>query len=238
MSWRMLTTSSVAPIDGYLTWLVQSSVLLAVGLLAGRLLRRRGPAVQSTLYRTILVAVFLTPVASMAIAAMGFPGLVIWVPSAAADDKIEVADRGPARVGPIAWQGSSATPTSFDRRAIAPSAVEPPNVLSAGTTPEPVESVTGPDWIALMASIILAFWLLGTAILAMRLLVGHRRMARLRGTAIPAEPEAAGAVPRASRANATEAPSGPSFSLPVESMPGRPAPTGHPAAGGRGAAPA
>ena len=41
-----------------------------------------------------------------------------------------------------------------------------------------------------MASIILAFWLLGTAILAMRLLVGHRRMARLRGTAIPAEPEA------------------------------------------------
>ena len=50
--------------------------------------------------------------------------------------------------------------------------------------------MTGPDWIASMASIILAFWLLGTAILAMRLLVGHRRMARLRGTAIPAEPEA------------------------------------------------
>ena len=100
-------------------------------------------------------------------------------------------------------------PTSFDRGAIAPSAVEPthalnqtglpigasttaepPSILRTGTTPEPVESVTGPDWIASIASIMLAFWLLGTAILAMRLLVGHRRMARLRGTAIPAEPEA------------------------------------------------
>ena len=209
MTSKLLTAGSVAPIDQVLTWLIQSTVLLTVGLLAGRFLKGRGPAVQSALYRTILVAVLVCPIASMAIAAMGFPGLVIRVPSMAADDKIEVADRGPDRVGPIARQGSTAIPTSFDRGAIAPSAVEPtqalnpmglpvgasttaepPSVLSAGTTPEPVESVTGPDWIASMALIILAFWLLGTAILAMRLLVGHRRMARLRGTAIPAEPEA------------------------------------------------
>ena len=190
MTSKLLAAGSVAPIDEVLTWLIQSTVLLAVGLLAGRFLKGRGPAVQSALYRTILVAVLVCPIASMAIAAMGFPGLVIRVPGVAADDQIEVADRGPDRVGPIARQGSGAIPTSFDRRAIAPSAVEPPSVLSAGTTPGPVESVTGPDWIASMASIILASWLLGTAILAMRLLVGHRRMARLRGTAIPAEPEA------------------------------------------------
>ncbi|HKI17278.1 MAG TPA: M56 family metallopeptidase, partial [Isosphaeraceae bacterium] len=209
MTWKLLTAGTVAPIDEVLTWLIQSTVLLTVGLLAGRFLKGRGPAVQSALYRTILVAVLVCPIASMAIAAMGFPGLVIRVPGTAADDKIEVADRGPDRVGPIARQGSTASPTSFDRRAIAPSDVEPaqalnpmglpvgasttakpPGVLSAGTTPGPVESVTGPDWIASMASILLAFWLLGTAILAMRLLVGHRRMAHLRGTAIPAEPEA------------------------------------------------
>ena len=208
MTSKLLTAGSVAPIDAVLTWLIQSTVLLTVGLLAGRFLKGRGPAVQSALYRTILVAVLVCPIASMAIAAMGFPGLVIRVPGAAADDKIEVADRGPDRVGPIARQGSTVIPTSFDRGAIAPSAVEPaqasnptglpvarrrPPSLRAssdGTTPGPVESVTGPDWIASMASIMLAFWLLGTAILAMRLLVGHRRMARLRGTAIPAEPEA------------------------------------------------
>ncbi len=209
MTWKLLTTGSVAPIDAVLTWLIQSTVLLTVGLLAGRFLKGRGPAVQSALYRTILVAVLVCPIASMAIAAMGFPGLVIRVPGVAADEKIEVADGGLDRVGPIARQGFSAIPTSFDRAAIAPAAVdpmqalrpmglpvdasttaEPPRFLSTGTTPEPVESVTGPDWIASMASIVLAFWLLGTAILAMRLLVGHRRMARLRGTAIPAEPEA------------------------------------------------
>ena len=189
MTSKLLTAGSVAPIDQVLTWLIQSTVLLTVGLLAGRFLKGRGPAVQSALYRTILVAVLVCPIASMAIAAMGLTGLVIRVPIAAEDDKIEVADRGPDRVGPIARQGSSATPASFDR-AIARSAVEPPRILSAGTTPEPVESVTGPDWIASMASIILASWLLGTAILATRLLVGHRRMARLRRTAFPAEPEA------------------------------------------------
>jgi beta-lactamase regulating signal transducer with metallopeptidase domain/protocatechuate 3,4-dioxygenase beta subunit len=206
MTSKLLTAGSVAPIDEVLTWLIQSTVLLTVGLLAGRFLKGRGPAVQSALYRTILVAVFVCPIASMAIAAMGFPGLVIRVPGAAADDKIEVADRGPDRVGPIARQVSTVIPTSSDRRAIAPSAVEspqasdpmglpvdvsttsePPSILRTGTTPEPVGSVTGLAWIA---SIILALWLLGTAILAMRLLVDHRRMARLRGTAVPAEPEA------------------------------------------------
>jgi len=187
MTSKLLAAGSLAPIDEVLTWLIQSTVLLTVGLLAGRFLKGRGPAVQSAHYRTILVAVLVCPIASMAIAAMGFPGLVIRVPGAAADDQIEVADRGPDRVGSIARNGSTVIPTLFDRRAIAPSAVEAPRVLSAGTAPEPVKSVTGPDAIA---PIVLALWLLGTAILAIRLLVGHRRMVRLRGTAIPAEPEA------------------------------------------------
>ena len=209
MTSKMLAAGSVAPIDEVLTWLIQSTVLLTVGLLAGRFLKGRGPAVQSALYRTILVAVLVCPIASMAIAAMGFPGLVIRVPSVATDDRTEVADRGPVRVGPIAQHVSTAIPTSFDHRAIAPSAAEPaqawdpmglpagtsktaepPSVLRTGTTPGPAERVTGPDRIAFIASVVLAFWLLGTAILAIRLLVGHRRMARLRGTAIRAEPEA------------------------------------------------
>ena len=189
MTLKLLTAGSGALIDQVLTWLIQSTVLLTVGLLAGRFLKGRGPAVRSAVYRMILVAVLACPIASMAIAAIGFPGLV-QVPSAAGHETIEVADRRPHRVGPIARQGSSATPTSFDRGAFAPSEVEPPRVVSSGTTPDPVESVTGPKWIASMAQIILAPWLLGTAILAMRLLVGHRRMARLRRTAFPAEPEA------------------------------------------------
>ena len=104
MTSNLLAAGSMAPIDEVLTWLIQSTVLLSVGLLAGRFLKGRGPAVQSALYRTILVAVLVCPIASMASAAMGFPGLVIRVPSAAAEDKVKVADHGPDRVGPIARQ--------------------------------------------------------------------------------------------------------------------------------------
>src|SRR3954470_7405752 len=57
-----------------LTWLLQSSALLALGLLAGRLLRRTGPAVQSGVYRTTLVAVLVCPLASTFLASMGYEG--------------------------------------------------------------------------------------------------------------------------------------------------------------------
>ena len=81
MTWRMLAGGPLAPIDALSTWLVQSGVLLAVGLLAGRLLRGRGPAVQSALYRTTLVAVVLCPAASMMMATAGFKGVLIRLPA-------------------------------------------------------------------------------------------------------------------------------------------------------------
>ena len=63
-------TAIMRDVSGFgLTWLVQSSVLLALGLLAGRLLRRSGPAVQSGVYRTTLAAVLICPVASVALSA-------------------------------------------------------------------------------------------------------------------------------------------------------------------------
>jgi beta-lactamase regulating signal transducer with metallopeptidase domain len=195
MTSKLLAAVSVAPIDAVLTWLIQSTVLLTVGLLAGRFLRRRGPAVQSALYRTILVAVLVCPIASLASAAMGLPGLVIRVPVAAAGERNEVADRGPDRVGPIARQGSAAIPAvepaqALDRLALpvgAATTAGPPSVVGTGTTPGAAKSATGPTR---RMSILLSSWLLGAAFLALRLLVGHRRMARLRGTAIPAEAEA------------------------------------------------
>ncbi len=48
-----------------LTWLVQSTALLALGLLAGRLVKTAGAAVQSAVYRTTLAAVLVCPVASV-----------------------------------------------------------------------------------------------------------------------------------------------------------------------------
>jgi WD40 repeat protein/beta-lactamase regulating signal transducer with metallopeptidase domain len=54
-----------------LVWLVQSTVILLVGLAAGRLLARRGPALESALYRTTLVAVVACPLAAWLFSAWG-----------------------------------------------------------------------------------------------------------------------------------------------------------------------
>ena len=64
---------SMAAAELALTCVIQSTVLLVVGLLAGRLLRQSGPAVQSTVYRTTLAAVLLCPSASMLLAALDGP---------------------------------------------------------------------------------------------------------------------------------------------------------------------
>src|SRR4051812_48177442 len=67
-----------------LTWAIQSSALLALGLLAGRVLRRTGPAVQSGVYRTTLVAVLVCPFASTLLASMGYEGPDLRLPGPSA----------------------------------------------------------------------------------------------------------------------------------------------------------
>ena len=66
-----------------LTWMLQSSVLLAFGLVLGRLLSRLGPAVQSGVYRTTLAAVLICPVASAVLATAGLDRLNLPIPTPA-----------------------------------------------------------------------------------------------------------------------------------------------------------
>src|SRR6516162_454030 len=109
MTGRFLVGGSVAPIDWVSTWVIQSTVLLAAGLLAGRWLRRCGPAVQSTLYRTTMAAVILCPIASMAMAAMGFSGLVIHLPGTIGGEPTRggIPDRDRHRLRTIAEREAS-----------------------------------------------------------------------------------------------------------------------------------
>ena len=52
-------------------WLVQSAVVITVGLLAGRMLRSRGAAVQSAVYRTTLVVAIASPLVTWLLSAAG-----------------------------------------------------------------------------------------------------------------------------------------------------------------------
>jgi hypothetical protein len=56
------------------TWIVQSLVLTAVGLVVAGALRRQGAAVQSAIYRATLAAVLVAPAASVLAGALGFNG--------------------------------------------------------------------------------------------------------------------------------------------------------------------
>ena len=62
-------------------WLVQSTLLIAAGLVAGKLLHARGAAAQSLVYRTTLIAVLVCPLATMALWTAGFSGWSVQLPN-------------------------------------------------------------------------------------------------------------------------------------------------------------
>ncbi len=174
-----------------LSWLVQSTVLLALGLLAARALKRFGPAVQSGIYRTTLAAVLICPLATAALSAGGFGGLSLKLPRAARPFPPEpaplpsVKDAAPPTLPSIAWRASErespATERANDQAEFAPIAS---TTQSPSSSPHFAWSPTG------MATIGLAVWLLGAAFLAARVWLAQLRMRRVRKSAIPAEPGA------------------------------------------------
>jgi len=208
MTWQFLAAGSLIPAGLVLTWLSQSTVLLAVGLLAGHLLRKRGPAVQSALYRTTLAAVILCPVASVSMAAMGFSGLLIRLPAPSENDRNSLANEPLGREIQPLIDGNEARFQHFDalsahrsQTLVSPMLpdISPDPAREAGVAPPmvasvrlPVQSDAWPRWTDLIgwgSALIMAAWLLGAAALGIRLWVGHRRMARLRSSAIDAEPD-------------------------------------------------
>ncbi len=218
MTWRAIMAGSSAPADIMLNWLLQSTALLAIGLLIGRLSRRWGPAVQSAVYRTTLGAVLLCPIASIALTAMGLSGVVLRLPvlTASADQPAEAPDQSGLAItrspeaelvsrlamdgDPLASRTAPAPPLlEVLQQADRPDAAGLPPTAggladSPGRANESASSAgsTGvADLLAMAGTIAFAAWLLGTTALGVRLLVSHRRMARLRSAAIPAGADAA-----------------------------------------------
>ena len=182
-----LEDRAILPATWAIAWLARSTVILAVGLLAGRMARERGgPAIRSAIDRTTLLAVLLVPAAPALLGSLGINGLAIHRPVA---DRLGMPASRP--LGPIEREAIEGRPAAGSTTA-----------LNAGTRPlagptagpATAEAPVGPrpdrDWLAIVASLALVGWLLGSAWLAGRLLVGWRRTSRLRRTAIPAGPEA------------------------------------------------
>ena len=102
-------------------WLLQSTILISIGLLVGWMLRSRGSAVQSLVYRTTLAAVLACPLATIALSVAGFSGWSVSMP--------------------VAWESSEPNPPSLEP------IVEPVTSLPAPTiqTTKPLE-MAGSDF--------------------------------------------------------------------------------------------
>jgi beta-lactamase regulating signal transducer with metallopeptidase domain len=176
-----------------LTWLVQSSVLLTLGLLAGWLFRRSGPAMQSCVYRTTLAAVLVCPFASAVLGIAGFAGFSWRLPA-------PISQAPTVPVAPFA----AATPETFDMAAHSNTPNRAPretaSVVISTPMRQPEVVPAAPALVAppsfrvtttAIAAIGLALWSLGSTLMAVRLLVGQARMRLLRASAAPAERETA-----------------------------------------------
>ncbi|QDV38849.1 M56 family metallopeptidase [Tautonia plasticadhaerens] len=213
MTWQTISGGAVLASEFALNWLIQSTVLLAIGLAAGRLLRPAGAAVQSASYRATLAAVLASPLASAALLGAGIDGVRIRlaaaeppevapvppppaVGSAPGETSGPVPVGGPRRPGPSSDAGTVARSPSarpevgIEWRSLAgaaDAAVSPEaDAGPAGGGPRVAWSRADVGSIALPIGVV---WLAGTLALLVRLLVGHRRLARLRGRASRVEPE-------------------------------------------------
>jgi len=195
--WHGVTVLSTALAGFGLTWLVQSSVLLVLGVVAGRVLRGAGPAVQSGIYRTTLAAVLVCPVASVALTALGIGGLSLRLPSpvkaeASSSERTQSEERQP-----IATAAEPVAPmTAFDlgaRSEMPAPALEAKAPIARAAQPKvastPVITVR-PPWQTSVAALALLVWGLGTTVFGFRLWIGQRFMRSLRTSAVPAEPDA------------------------------------------------
>jgi beta-lactamase regulating signal transducer with metallopeptidase domain/protocatechuate 3,4-dioxygenase beta subunit len=86
MSWLELATAlfdTARAMTGLAAnWLIQSSLLISGGLILGCLLRNRGSAIQSAIYRTTLVAVLACPMATWGLSLAGISGWSLQMPEA------------------------------------------------------------------------------------------------------------------------------------------------------------
>lgn len=110
MSWlhsqMALLSVSTTIVELALNWLLQSTLLSGLGLLGGRLLQRRGSAVQSVVYRTTLAAVLLCPIASAGLWLAGVSGWSValpepWTVAAVTVDATPTAPPTPRQLEPL-----------------------------------------------------------------------------------------------------------------------------------------
>ena len=200
-------------------WLLQSTLLITTGLLIGQMLRRCGSAVQSSVYRTTLVAVLLCPLATWGLSWAGVRGWSVTLPDSWTYEDVETAN---VTIDLALGNGAVEPVTSTDGPgAIVPALAEPEftevqtpgipdTVVSAematgetspiaedlathdvmSTPPSPIDTrALVVQPFGLLAFGCVAVWLFVSVGLLGRLSVAWWRLVRLRRSAVPVDEE-------------------------------------------------
>ena len=80
MAWLAQNSAWLA--QNSVNFFLQSTALILIGLIAAKLLKKQGSAVQSAIYRATLVAVIACPLAAMGLSYCGFSGWTFELPEA------------------------------------------------------------------------------------------------------------------------------------------------------------
>jgi hypothetical protein len=126
-------------------WLLQSTLLILLGLTTGRLLAHYGSAAQSLVYRTTLIAVLLCPAATWLLALTNLTDWSITMPTAWTYER--VASPGLADLSSSAAPHQLAAPPNETRSITAPSEhdISPSSATAIPSqslsTPAPVEPI-------------------------------------------------------------------------------------------------
>lgn len=194
-------------------WLLQSTVLIGVGLCVAAGVARRGSALQSTIYRTVLVAVLVCLPLTMGLSRLGFSGLN---PSLSPFQRETTADKvavtgsttNPirsvvSRSQPMRWQQSEnpVMDSRVDREvgSIIPgrneALADASQLIASSTKPAstasntPLRSKSSPARsVVSMAIVVLGgVWMAGALWLISRLAVAWLKLARIRRSALPVD---------------------------------------------------
>ena len=217
MNWLNLQMSALdtatTGISFAANWMLQSSVLISVGLAMGWLLRKQGAAVQSVVFRTTMLAALVCPLATIGLSLTGASGWSVSMPSAWSR---QAEAPNAAQNSPQMHKYSGTPHTESNRVAAVPR--ELPHLSDGKQAPQPmsssqhslareeapavVASTTGPNaneslerssqGISIHRSGILslsmmAIWLCISFVLTTRLVTAWGRLGRLRRRAVPAD---------------------------------------------------
>ena len=205
---------SVMATEFALNWFVQSTLLILFGLIAAHLLKKRGSAIQSAIYRTTLVAVFICPLATWCLSQAGVSGWSVRLPG---EWQRELKFEQPVisnETNIVASESleapieSLANTESFDESYIedleqsfngfaktkelleeSPQQAKVAEIISAkaGPMPEPSTDRKAVNPVVALLFAIVGFWLIGALVLLTRLVTAWKRMAKLRDRALKAD---------------------------------------------------